>query len=199
MSQTDPSSLSPSELSSQVSDAQASEDQQIADHLNADYAAGFVTDIESDTLAPGLDESTVRFISAKKEEPQWLTDWRLKAYARWQTMQEPEWAHLHYPKIIYNDISYYSAPRSLADAPESLDDVDPELIETYNKLGIPLHEQEMLAGVVRKDGSTPEPAPGERLGPPGGPNVAVDAVFDSVSVATTFKACLLYTSDAADE
>ena len=168
----------------------AEQDQPIADHLNAEYAAGFVTDIESDTLPPGLDESTVRFISAKKEEPEWLTEWRLKAFARWQTMREPEWAHLHYPKIDYKAISYYSAPRSMADAPESLDDVDPELIETYNKLGIPLHEQEMLAGVVRKDGSTPIPEPGERLGPPGGPNVAVDAVFDSVSVATTFKAKL---------
>ena len=129
----------------------AEQDQPIADHLNAEYAAGFVTDIESDTLPPGLDESTVRFISAKKEEPEWLTEWRLKAFARWQTMREPEWAHLHYPKIDYKAISYYSAPRSMADAPESLDDVDPELIETYNKLGIPLHEQEMLAGVVRKD------------------------------------------------
>jgi len=165
-------------------------DQSIDEHLNADYAAGFVTDIESDTLPPGLDESTVRFISNKKNEPTWLTDWRLQAFARWQAMEEPEWAHLHFPKIHYNDISYYSAPKSLADAPESLDEVDPELIATYNKLGIPLHEQEMLAGVVRKDGSQAQPAPGDRLGPPGGPNVAVDAVFDSVSVATTFKAKL---------
>ena len=179
-----------SQIMSQTETESVPHEQPIADHLNADYAAGFVTDIESDTLPPGLDESTVRFISAKKDEPNWLTDWRLQAYSRWQKMTEPEWAHLHYPKIDYNDISYYSAPRSMADAPESLDEVDPELIETYNKLGIPLHEQEMLAGVVRKDGSLPKPEPGERLGPPGGPNVAVDAVFDSVSVATTFKAKL---------
>ena len=168
------------------------QEQQITDRLTADYDAGFITDVESDTLPPGLDEATVRFISAKKNEPEWLTDWRLAALARWQDMPTPEWAHLHFPEIDFSAISYYSAPRSLADAPESLDDVDPEIIETYNKLGIPLHEQEMLAGVVRKDGSKPEPQPGERLGPAGmaGANVAVDAVFDSVSVATTFKSRL---------
>jgi len=138
--------------------------QEQIDHLiTKDYAAGFVTDIESDTLPPGLNEDVIEFISRKKEEPQWMLDWRLKAYRAWKAMREPEWAHVKYPEIDFNAISYYSAPKSLADKPKSLDEVDPELLETYNKLGIPLHEQEMLAGV------------------------AVDAVFDSVSVATTFR------------
>ena len=136
---------------------------EIGGQLKKDYAAGFTTDIESETLPPGLNEDVVRFISEKKGEPEWMLDWRLKAYRLWCEMDEPEWAHVDYPKIDYNDISYFSAPKSLADRPKSLDEVDPELIETYNKLGIPLHEQEMLAGV------------------------AVDAVFDSVSVATTFR------------
>ncbi len=127
------------------------------------YDAGFVTDIEQEQLPPGLSEDTVRFISAKKGEPEWLLTWRLKAFARWQQMKEPEWAHVHYPKIDYQAISYYAAPKSAKDAPKSLADVDPKLIETYNKLGIPLEEQKMLAGV------------------------AVDVVFDSVSVHTTFK------------
>ena len=127
------------------------------------YDAGFVTDIEQEQLPPGLSEDTVRFISAKKGEPEWLLTWRLKAFARWQKMKEPEWAHVHYPKIDYQAISYYAAPKSAKDAPKSLADVDPKLIETYNKLGIPLEEQKMLAGV------------------------AVDVVFDSVSVHTTFK------------
>ncbi len=134
--------------------------------IESDYAAGFVSNIESDTLAPGLDEDVVRFISSKKNEPQWMLDWRLNAFRIWQEMEEPSWAHVHYPQINYQDISYYSAPKSIEDKPKSLDEVDPELIETYNKLGIPLHEQEMLAGV------------------------AVDAVFDSVSVATTFRSKL---------
>lgn len=136
-----------------------------------DYSAGFVTDVESDTIAPGLNEDVVRFISAKKGEPEWLLDWRLEAFAKWKAMTPPEWAHVNFPPIDYNAISYYSAPKSNADGPQSLDDVDPELIETYNKLGIPLHEHAMLAGVVGADR----------------PNVAVDAVFDSVSIATTFK------------
>ena len=130
------------------------------------YAAGFVTDIATDTVAPGLSEDTIRMISARKNEPQWLLDWRLKAYARWLKMDEPTWAHVHYPAINYQAISYYSTPKGLKDRPKSLDEVDPKLLETYKKLGIPLKEQEMLAGV------------------------AVDVVFDSVSVATTFKAKL---------
>ncbi len=127
------------------------------------YAAGFVTDIEQEHLPPGLGEDTVRFISARKGEPAWMLEWRLQAFRRWQQMREPEWAHVHYPKIDYQSISYWAAPKSLADRPQSLADVDPKLIETYNKLGIPLEEQKMLAGV------------------------AVDVVFDSVSVHTTFK------------
>jgi Fe-S cluster assembly protein SufB len=130
------------------------------------YEHGFVTDIESDTIAAGLDESVVRLISAKKREPQFLLDWRLRALAHWRTMREPHWAHLHYPPIDYNAISYFSAPKSKANAPKSLEEVDPKLLETYAKLGVPLHERARLAGV------------------------AVDAVFDSVSVATTFKARL---------
>jgi Fe-S cluster assembly protein SufB len=147
----------------------------------SEYSAGFVTDIESDTLAPGLDEDTVRFISARKNEPQWLTDWRLKAFAHWKTMPEPKWAHVHYPPIDFQEISYYSAPKSQADGPQSLDEVDPELLRTYEKLGIPLHEQAVLAGVVNAN-VPPIPSMGS--------NVAVDVVFDSVSIATTFKAKL---------
>jgi len=128
------------------------------------YQAGFVTDIEQETLPPGLDESVVRAISAKKNEPEWMTEWRLKAYRHWLTMTEPTWANITYTRPDYQAISYYSAPKSADDRPKSLDEVDPELLATYEKLGIPLREQEMLAGVV-----------------------AVDAVFDSVSVATTFK------------
>jgi Fe-S cluster assembly protein SufB len=132
------------------------------------YKYGFVTEIESETAPKGLSEDVIRFISAKKEEPAWLLEWRLQAYAKWQKMSEPNWAKLGYPPIDYQDSYYYSAPKQ-KDAPKSLDEVDPELLETYEKLGIPLKEQEMLAGVR---------------------NVAVDAVFDSVSVATTFKAKL---------
>jgi Fe-S cluster assembly protein SufB len=132
------------------------------------YKYGFVTEIESETAPKGLSEDVIRFISAKKEEPDWLLEWRLQAYAKWQKMIEPNWAKLGYPPIDYQDSYYYSAPKQ-KDAPKSLDEVDPELLETYEKLGIPLKEQEMLAGVR---------------------NVAVDAVFDSVSVATTFKAKL---------
>ncbi|KDE40583.1 MAG: Fe-S cluster assembly protein SufB [Nitrincola lacisaponensis] len=137
--------------------------EQVEQLIKKEYAAGFHTDIESETLPPGLNEDVVRFISAKKNEPEWMLEWRLKAYRAWLTMKEPDWAHVHYPEIDFQAVSYYSAPKSLADRPKSLDEVDPDLIETYNKLGIPLHEQEMLAGV------------------------AVDAVFDSVSVVTTFR------------
>lgn len=130
------------------------------------YSAGFITDIESDTVAPGLTEDTIGFISAKKQEPQWLLDWRLKAFARWKTMTPPDWAQLKIEPIDYQAISYYTSPKSMKDGPKSLEEVDPKLLETYKKLGIPLHEQAALAGVQ---------------------NVAVDVVFDSVSVGTTFK------------
>ncbi|HEV2571548.1 Fe-S cluster assembly protein SufB [Methylocella sp. CPCC 101449] len=131
------------------------------------YKYGFVTDIESDKAPKGLNEDIVRFISAKKNEPAWLTEWRLDAYRRWLTMTEPKWARVDYPKIDYQDLYYYSAPKTHA-GPKSLDEVDPELLKTYEKLGIPLREREILAGVQ-------------------GAKVAVDAVFDSVSVATTFR------------
>jgi Fe-S cluster assembly protein SufB len=131
------------------------------------YKYGFTTDIESVKAPKGLSEETVRFISAKKGEPDWLLEWRLEAYRRWLTMQEPKWANVHYPKIDFQELYYYSAPKS-TDGPKSLADVDPELLETYAKLGIPLGEQKLLAGVKES-------------------RVAVDAVFDSVSVVTTFK------------
>ena len=137
------------------------------------YKYGFITDIESDKAPKGLDESTVRFISAKKNEPEWMLEWRLEAFRRWLTMREPTWARVKYNPIDYQDLYYYSAPKK-KDGPKSLDEIDPEILKTYEKLGIPLREQEMLAGVVREDGSTPS-------------RVAVDAVFDSVSVVTTFK------------
>ena len=127
------------------------------------YRHGFVTDIESDTVPPGLDESVIRHISKKKGEPEFLLQWRLKAFEHWLTMREPNWAHVRIAPIDYQAISYYSAPKKKTDGPKSLDEVDPKLLETYDKLGIPLHERARLAGV------------------------AVDAVFDSVSVATTFK------------
>ena len=137
--------------------------------LEADkYKYGFVTDIESETAPKGLDESTVRFISAKKNEPQWLLDWRLAAFERWKTMVEPEWANVHYPEIDFQDLYYYSAPKQKQEI-DSLDEVDPKILETYKKLGIPLREQEVLLGVK------------------GSAKIAVDAVFDSVSVATTFR------------
>jgi len=141
-----------------------SETQTVVDpFVREDYQHGFVTRIESDTLPPGLNEAVIRAISAKKQEPQWMLERRLEAYAHWVTMQHPQWAHVQYPPIDYNAISYYSAPKGKADGPKSLDEVDPELLRTYDKLGIPLEEQKALAGV------------------------AVDAVFDSVSVATTFR------------
>jgi Fe-S cluster assembly protein SufB len=133
---------------------------------NQEYKWGFVTDIEADAIPRGLSEDVVRLISAKKGEPEWLLEWRLKAYRHWLTLKEPDWANVQYPPIDYQDIIYYAAPKGRNDGPKSLDEVDPELLKTYEKLGIPLQERELLAGV------------------------AVDAVFDSVSVATTFKAKL---------
>jgi Fe-S cluster assembly protein SufB len=142
------------------------------------YKYGFVTDIESEKAPKGLSEDIVRFISAKKGEPEWMLAWRLDAYKRWLTMREPTWARVDYPKIDYQDYYYYSAPKKKALA--SLDEVDPEILKTYEKLGIPLREQEILAGVVRPDGEAGDDgAPRSR--------VAVDAVFDSVSVKTTFQ------------
>jgi Fe-S cluster assembly protein SufB len=131
--------------------------------VKKEYQYGFVTDVETEQAAPGLNEDVVRFISKKKNEPQFLLDWRLKAFRHWQTMTEPTWAKVHYPPIDFQKISYYSAPKKKGDGPKSLDEVDPKLLETYEKLGIPLRERSRLAGV------------------------AVDAVFDSVSVGTTFK------------
>ncbi|MDQ3561288.1 MAG: Fe-S cluster assembly protein SufB [Pseudomonadota bacterium] len=152
------------------------------------YKYGFTTDIESDLAPKGLDESTVHYISAKKAEPEWLTEWRLEALRRWRTMKEPSWARVDYPRIDYQDLHYYAAPKRKALA--SLDEVDPEILATYAKLGIPLKEQEILAGVRRGngDGGGAETLPVMPAGEPAGRRVAVDAVFDSVSVATTFKA-----------
>ncbi|MBK5255646.1 MAG: Fe-S cluster assembly protein SufB [Vicinamibacteria bacterium] len=135
----------------------------LADLTSAEYAAGFVTDIDSDAIPAGLSEDIVRIISAKKDEPAWLLEFRLKAFRHWQTMPAPQWARVHYPAIDFQSIVYYSAPKRKLDGPKSLADVDPKLLETYEKLGVPLHERAALAGV------------------------AVDAVFDSVSVATTFR------------
>src|SRR5438309_5812776 len=140
------------------------------------YRYGFETLIESEKAPKGLSEDTVRFISAKKNEPAWMLEWRLEAYRRWLTMTEPSWARVHYSKIDYQDLYYYSAPKPKKQI-GSLDEIDPEILKTYEKLGIPLREVAVLEGVVRKDG---EDAPAER-------RIAVDAVFDSVSVATTFK------------
>ncbi|HQT81467.1 MAG: Fe-S cluster assembly protein SufB [Ferrovum sp. 37-45-19] len=136
---------------------------QIEEIISQEYQHGFETDVESDEIPKGLSEDTVRVISAKKNEPEFLLEWRLNAFRKWQAMTPPEWAEVHYPAIDYQDIIYYSAPKSQKEGPKSLDEVDPELLKTYEKLGIPLHERAILAGV------------------------AVDAVFDSVSVATTFK------------
>lgn len=141
----------------------ATESEEIDRYISREYEHGFVTDIEQDTFPPGLDENVVRAISAKKNEPEFMLEWRLEAFKIWQQMEPPEWAHVHYPAIDFESISYFSAPKADSDKPQSLADVDPELLETYEKLGIPLHERAALAGV------------------------AVDAVFDSVSVATTFK------------
>lgn len=144
--------------------------------LGERYKYGFSTDVEMDYAPLGLDEDIVRLISAKKNEPEWLLEWRLESYRRWLKMDEPEWAMVDYPKIDYQSQYYYAQPKSFADKPKSLDDVDPELLRTYEKLGIPLREQMLLAGV---EGAETAPADGRR--------VAVDAVFDSVSLGTTFK------------
>lgn len=143
------------------------------------YKYGFETVIESEKAPKGLSEDTIRFISAKKDEPEWMLNWRLEAFRRWQAMREPTWARVSYPKIDYQDLYYYSAPKAFV-APKSLADVDPEILKTYEKLGIPLREQEMLLGVERPAGEEGEEGYGSG-------RVAVDAVFDSVSVATTFK------------
>ena len=141
--------------------------QTVEELAQREYQYGFVTDIEADTVAPGFNEDTIRLISAKKTESEFMLEWRLKAYRHWTKLEkseaEPKWAKVHYPPIDYQAIRYYSAPKTKADGPKSLEEVDPELLKTYAKLGIPLMEQERLTGV------------------------AVDAVFDSVSVATTFK------------
>jgi len=141
----------------------ASNNQEIDKLLKREYTAGFYTEIEVDKAPPGLNEDTIRLISAKKQEPEWLLTWRLQAFRHWLTMKDPTWMNVHYPAIDYRAISYYSAPKRPEDGPQSLEDVDPKLLEVYEKLGIPLHERARLAGV------------------------AVDAVFDSVSVATTFR------------
>ena len=137
--------------------------QDVEQLIKREYKYGFSTDIDQEILPPGLNEDVIRAISGKKREPEFMLNWRLQAYRHWLTMKEPNWAHVHYPKIDFQAISYYAAPKSKEDAPKSLDEVDPKLLETYEKLGIPLHERARLAGV------------------------AVDAVFDSVSVTTTFK------------
>ena len=151
-------------------------DQSIIDSaISQEYEYGFTTDIDQEKIPPGLNEDVIRIISSKKQEPKWLLNWRLKAYKQWLKMEEPDWSKLNYEDIDFQSISYYAAPKQ-KEKLKSLDEVDPELLDTYNKLGIPLEEQKMLA------------------------NVAVDAVFDSVSVTTTFKeelekhGCLLYTS-----
>jgi len=149
------------------------------------YKYGFVTDIESDKAPKGLSEDIVRFISSKKDEPEWMLAWRLDAYRRWLTMREPLWARVNYGPIDYQDLYYYSAPKK-KDGPKSLDEIDPEILKTYDKLGIPLREREALLGVQRPAGE--DEAEGEGEGGSGYGRVAVDAVFDSVSVATTFQA-----------
>jgi Fe-S cluster assembly protein SufB len=141
----------------------ATDRQSVLDLTTREYKAGFVTDIESESAPPGLSEEIIRLISAKKQEPEWMLEWRLRAFRHWLTMKEPTWQNVHYPPIDYQAIVYYSAPKRRVNAPKSLEEVDPKLLETYEKLGIPLREREKLAGV------------------------AVDAVFDSVSVATTFR------------
>jgi len=135
----------------------------VATLANKEYKYGFYTEVETDSVPPGLNEDIIRLISAKKREPEWMLEWRLKSFRHWLTMKEPSWANIHYPTIDYQAITYYSAPKSKSAGPKSLEEIDPEVLKTYAKLGIPLKEQEMLTGV------------------------AVDAVFDSVSVATTFK------------
>jgi Fe-S cluster assembly protein SufB len=138
----------------------------IEQFASQEYKFGFITEVEQEIVPPGLSEDVVRLISAKKDEPEWMLEWRLKAFRHWLTMEEPRWPNVHYPPIDYQAMSYWAGPKKKGDGPKSLEEVDPEILETYKKLGIPLKEQELLAGV------------------------AVDAVFDSVSVATTFKAKL---------
>ncbi|HEY4541042.1 MAG TPA: Fe-S cluster assembly protein SufB, partial [Noviherbaspirillum sp.] len=140
-----------------------SETTELQQYISAEYQHGFVTDVETDTVPRGLTEDTIRMISARKNEPPFMLEWRLKAFRHWLTLEEPTWQSAKYPKIDYQDIIYYAAPKSMKDAPKSLDEVDPELLRTYEKLGVPLHERARLAGV------------------------AVDALFDSVSVGTTYK------------
>ena len=140
-----------------------SETELLEQHVEQKYEAGFVTEVEAETFPPGLDEDVIRRLSELKGEPEWMLEWRLKAFRHWQTLEEPTWANIKYEPVDYQAISYYSAPKSKKDGPKSLDEVDPEILRTYEKLGIPLQEQKMLAGI------------------------AVDAVFDSVSVATTFR------------
>jgi Fe-S cluster assembly protein SufB len=147
------------------------------------YKYGFESDIEMDVAPKGLSEETIRMISAKKDEPQWMLDWRLNAYRRWLTMEEPTWARVDYPKIDFQDIHYYAAPKNQT-GPKSLDEVDPELLRVYEKLGIPLREQEILAG-VQKDETDEDGFANDNVYKSG--RVAVDAVFDSISVVTTFK------------
>ena len=142
------------------------------------YKYGFVTDIESDKAPKGLSEDIVRFISAKKNEPEWMLAWRLDAYRRWLTMREPSWARVTHPPIDYQNLYYYAAPKK-KDGPKSLDEIDPEILKTYEKLGIPLREVAVLEGVVAPVGEGESDKPRSKI--------AVDAVFDSVSVATTFQ------------
>ncbi|MEO0329266.1 MAG: Fe-S cluster assembly protein SufB [Pseudomonadota bacterium] len=152
------------------------------------YKYGFSTEIESEKAPKGLNEDIIRFISAKKEEPSWMLKWRLEAFERWKQMDEPSWARVNYPKIDFQDIYYYAAPKNFEDGPKSLDEVDPELLRTYEKLGIPLKEQEILAGVRRPGEASPSDKSDEALDSIyASGRVAVDAVFDSVSVVTTFK------------
>ena len=136
---------------------------QIDSYAQNNYKYGFETKIEIERSEKGLNENTIKYISSKKNEPKWLLEWRLKSFEKWKTMKTPSWANIDFPEIDYQDIYYYAAPKGFEEKPKSLKDVDPKLLETYNKLGIPLEEQKVLAGV------------------------AVDAVFDSVSVATTYK------------
>src|SRR5215471_18169132 len=151
------------------------------------YKYGFETLIESEKAPKGLSEDTIRFISAKKDEPEWMLAWRLEAYKRWLTMREPKWAKVQYGPIDYQNIYYYAAPKKKKDGPKSLEDIDPEILRTYEKLGIPLREREALLGIEKPQGEHSADG-GEAESGSGYGRVAVDAVFDSVSVATTFKA-----------
>ena len=158
--------------------------QQVSDLSNQYEKYGFVTDVESEYAPKGLSEEVVRYISAKKDEPEWMLEWRLKAYRTWLNQKAPNWAKLNIPEINYDDIYFYAAPKSQKDAPKSLDDVDPEVLETFKKLGLPVHEWERLAGVEGAKPIQPQATDEDK------PAVAVDMVFDSVSVATTFKETL---------